>query len=200
MDTDTVVRAARIAGCLAAPLVVLAAPVVVLAVPAALGLAYLYVSSQIIPAKSAEVSFPELDVTVKLQFYFTWGDNDSGRYISVTNRSGTIRGKIDGWDWAHNARTSIYATPEGNVAILGPAQSDYIADNKTLQLKYLWSAGNSSETWKYMGAFDLGKPSLHFFRVSDQKECIPMLMEYEPDPSLPRSRYRRASCDRTTSP
>jgi hypothetical protein len=193
MNKDAVLGAARVIGCLAAPFVVLAAL-------AALGLAYLYVSSQISPAESAEVFFPELDVTVKLQFYYTWGDNDSGRYVSVTNRNGNVRGKIDGWDWAHNARTSIYVTPEGNVAILGPAQSDYIVDNKTIQLKYLWGAGRSPEIWKYMGAFDFGKQSLHFFPASDQKECIPMLMEYKPDPSLPRSGYRRRSCDRTTRP
>jgi hypothetical protein len=193
MNKDAVLGVARVIGCLAAPFVVLAAL-------AALGLAYLYVSSQISPAESAEVFFPELELTVKLQFYYTWGDNDSGRYISVTNRNGNVRGKIDGWDWAHNARTSIYVTSEGNVAILGPAQSDYIVDNKTQQLKYLWGAGKSSEIWKYMGAFDFGEKALHFFPAADQKECIPMRMEYDLDPSLPRNQYRREACDRTTRP
>jgi hypothetical protein len=133
----------------------LAAPVVVLVAFAALGLSYLYASSQITPAQSAEVSFPEFDVTVKLQFYYIWGDNDSGRYISVTNRNGNVRGKIDGWDWAHNARTNIYLTPESNIAVLGPRQSDYMVDGKTLQLNYLWGTGASSEKWKYMGALIL---------------------------------------------
>jgi hypothetical protein len=186
-----VVGVARVIGCLVAPFVVLAAL-------AAVGLAYLYVASQVTPAESAEAFLPELDATIKLQFYYTWGDDDSGRYISVTDRNGNVRGKIDGWDWAHHARTSIYVTPEGNFAILGPAQSDYIVDRKTLQLKNLWGAGKSSEIWKYVGAFDFGKKSLHFVPAADQKECIPMLMEYDPDPSLPRNQYRRQGCDRTS--
>jgi hypothetical protein len=154
---------------------------------------------RLIPDCTGSVSrgfFPELDVTVKLQFYYTWGDNDSGRYISVTNRNGNVRGKIDGWDWAYNARTNIYLTPEGNIAVLGPSQSDYIVDGKTLQLKYFWGAGASSERWKYMGAFDFGNKSLQFLTASDNKECIPMLYEFEPDPNWARSQYRRRACDR----
>jgi hypothetical protein len=184
---DVVVGIAWVVGCLAAPFVVLAAL-------AALGLSYLYVSSQITPAQFAEVFVPEFDVAVKLQFYYTWGDNDSGRYISVTNRNGTVRGKIDGWDWAHNARTNIYLTPEGNVAVLGPSQSDYIVDGKTLQLNYLWGAGASSQRWKYLGAFDFDNKTLHFLPASGLKECIPMRYEFEPDPNWARSQYRRREC------
>jgi hypothetical protein len=186
-----VAAAARVIGWLFAPFVLLGAL-------AGAGLGYLYVASRITPAQSAEALLPELDATIKLKFYYSWGDNDSGRYISVTDRNGNVRGKIDGWDWAHHARTSIYATPEGNLAILGPAQSDYLVDRKTLQLKNLWGAGKSSEIWKYLGAFDFQERSLHFFPAADQKECIPMLMEYDPDPSLPRSQYRRQGCDRTS--
>jgi hypothetical protein len=76
-----------------------------------------------------------------------------------------VQGKIDGWDWAHNTRTNIYLTREGNIAILGP-QSDYagfVADSKTRKLNPLWIGNESSETWRYTGAFDFGTPSLRFF-------------------------------------
>jgi len=177
--------------------VVLAAPFVALAGLAAVGLAGLYVHSKIIPAKSGEVFFPEVETTVKLQFYYTWGD-ESGRFVTITTPNGTVRGNIEGWDWAHYARTSIYVTPEGNVAILGQAQDDYIVDSKTLQLTQLLSGRGSSDRWKYIGAFDNGKPSLHFYPASEQRECIPMLREYHLDLALPRNEYRKPRCDITT--
>jgi hypothetical protein len=172
----------------------LAAPFLAIVGLAALGLMCLYLYFQIVPAKSAAVFLPEIDTTVKLQFYYTW-DDESGRFISIKNHNGTVRSSIDGWDWAHNARTSIYVTQEGNIAILGPAENDYVADGKTLRLRNLLRAGKSSQTWKYMGAFDSGSyDSLHFFSSSDQKECIPMLMEYELNPALSRAEHRRQSC------
>jgi hypothetical protein len=189
-----IVRALRI---VAVVVMVLAAPFVAIAVIGALGLAGLYVHSRIIPAKSGEVFFPEIDTTVRLRFYYTWGD-ESGRFVTVTTRNGTIRGSIEGWDWAHYARTSIYVTPEGNVAILGQSEYDYMIDSKTLQLTQLLPGRVSSERWKYMGAFDTGQPALHFYPASEQKECIPMLREYHQDMVLPRNEYRKRRCDMTT--
>jgi hypothetical protein len=189
---DDAVGPAKLVGCLVAPFVALA-------VLAVLGLTFVYVSSQTIPAHSAEVFSPELNLGVKLKFYYTWGDRDSGRYISVTTPYGVAKGNIDGWDWLFNARTNIYVTHEGNVAIIGPHQADYIVDSKTLKLKTLTS-DSSSDSWKYLGAFDL-KGSLKFFPASDERECIKMLMEYIPDPSfpLPRDQYRHESCDSATT-
>jgi hypothetical protein len=150
---------------------VLAAPFVALAGLAAVGLVGLYVHSKIIPAKSGEVFFPEIDTTVRLQFYYTWGD-ESGRFITVATPNGTIRGNIAGWDWAHYPRTCIFTTREGNIVVGRQGESvDYVANGKTLRLEPLWETGESPVEWKYMGAFDSGKPSLHFFPASDQAEC-----------------------------
>jgi hypothetical protein len=152
----------------AAIVMVVAAPFIALATLAAFGLAFLYAHTQIIPAKSGEVFFPELNTTVKLKFYYTWGD-ESGRFITVATPSGTIRGNIAGWDWAHYPRTCIYTTREGNVVIGRQGESvDYIANRKTLKLDRLWETGKLAETWTYKGAFDNGEPSLHFFPASDQ--------------------------------
>jgi hypothetical protein len=163
-----IVRVRRI---VAALVVVFAAPFIAIAGLATLGLAFLYVYFQIVPAKSGEVFLPEIETTIKLQFYYTWGD-ESGRFVTIATRNGTVRGNIEGWDWAHYPRTCIYTTREGNVVIGRQGESvDYVANSKTLRLESLWETGKLSETWKYKGAFDNGKPSLHFFPASDQAEC-----------------------------
>src|SRR6266404_866432 len=142
-------------------------------------IAYLYLSTIFgPPVYSASVFIPELNTTIKLDFYMVWDwdeTQESGRYLTVSTQKASVRSEIDGFDWVHNARTSIYETPEHEIAVLGPMETDYVIDPRRIELKNL-SPFASSVGWNYIGAFDFGGAShtLQFFPASQQSECIPM--------------------------
>jgi hypothetical protein len=179
-------------------LALLAIPLGLLALPLFV-IAYLHLSTIFSPpVHSASVFIPKLNTTVKLDFYMIWDvTKESGRYLTVSSQEASVRSEIFGFDWVHNARTSVYETPEHKIVVLGPAGSDYIIDPRRGELKHL-STFASSVGWTYIGAFDFGgsNHALQFFPASQQLECIPMLMSRgESWPDMSRAEYRKEDCN-----
>jgi hypothetical protein len=176
-------------------LALLAAPFGLLALLFYGAIAYLYLSTKFSPpVYSASVSIPELNTTIKLEFYMVWDEmQESGRYLTVSTQKTSVRSEIDGFDWVHNARTSIYETPQHKIAVLGPMESDYVIDPRRIELNHL-SPFASSVGWNYIGAFDFGGAShaLQFFPASQQSECIPM--RTSSDEKMSRAEYRKEDC------
>jgi hypothetical protein len=178
-------------------LAMLAIPFGLLALPLFV-LAYLHLSTIFSPpVHSASVFVPELNATIKLDFYMVWDETqESGRYLTVSTQKASVRSVIDGFDWFHNARTSIYQTPDQKIVVLGPMETDYIIDPQLGELKDLPPYA-SSVGWNYIGAFDFGRAyhTLHFFPASQQPECIPMRTSYgAPWPKLSRGEHRKQDC------
>ena len=131
----------------------------------------------VVPAYSASTEIPELHTTLTLRFYFTEDENtDHGRYLSVAAPNGRIKIAMTGFDWAHNARTSVYLTPEHRIGIVGPFDDDYLLSLDQLKTE---PARGPSEDWTYLGAFDFQQVEgigrqLRFISAAEQGECIPM--------------------------
>jgi hypothetical protein len=179
-------------------LAILAAPFVLLALLCFGAIAYLYLSTKFgPPAYSASVSIPELNARIRLEFYMVWDETtESGRYLTISTSKASVRSEIPGFDWSHNARTSIYETPEHKIAVLGPMESNHIFDPQTMTLKEL-PAYAPSVGWNYLGAFDFGAPgpTLQFFPALQQSECIPMRMSSDEYwRKMPRGDFRKQDC------
>jgi hypothetical protein len=177
-------------------LALLAIPFGLLALPFFV-LAYFHLSTIFSPpVHSASVFIPELNTTIKLDLYVIWDvTQESGRYLTVSSQEASVRSQIDGFDWMHNARTSVYETPEHKIVVLGPSGADYVIDPRRGELKRLPSFA-SSVGWNYVGAFDFGRAhTLHFFPASQQPECIPMLESRgESWSEISRAEYRKEDC------
>ena len=177
-------------------LALLAIPFGLLALPLFV-IAYLHLSTIFSPpVHSASVFIPELNATIKLDFYMVWDvTQESGRYLTVSTQKASVRSQIYGFDWVHNARTSVYETPDHKIVVLGPVGADYVIDPRRGELKNL-SSFASSVGWNYIGAFDFGRAyhTLHFFPASQQPECIPILMRGESWPEMSRGEYRKEDC------
>ena len=178
-------------------LALLAIPFGLLALPFFV-LAYLHLSTIFSPpVHSASVFIPELNATIKLDFYMVWDETqESGRYLTVSTQEASVRSQIYGFDWVHNARTSVYETPDRKIVVLGPVGADYVIDPRRGELKSL-SSFASSVGWNYIGAFDFGRAyhTLHFFPASQQPECIPMLTSRDESwPKMSRAEYRKEDC------
>jgi hypothetical protein len=184
--------------------IVLASPflvaVAVLGAPVVGWVAY----SLLVPAYSARFQIPESGTTVGLEFFWAndlWRDglSEKTRYITVTSPRGTVKYSMDGWDWAHRARTSVYVTnDEKSLAVLGPDHEDVVIDIE--QLKVSRAFRITSQDWTYLGAFDF-VPSVirgrdrtfRFIPASEQAECVPT----EPNGSklwAPRNSARKSRC------
>jgi hypothetical protein len=179
-------------------LALLAAPFALLALLFCGAIAYLYLSTELSPpAYSSSISVPELNATIRLEFYMVWDETqESGKFLTVSTPHGSVRSEIAGFDWVHNARTSIYETPQHEIAILSPMEDDYIIHLRTLELKTL-SPFVSSAGWRYIGAFDFGGPghTLQFFLASQEAECIPMRTSSDEYwPKMSRGEYRKEDC------
>jgi hypothetical protein len=179
-------------------LALLAIPLGLLACSSFFVIAYLHLSTIFSPpVHSASVIIPELNTTIKLDLYVVWDETqESGRYLTVSTQKASVRSQIDGFDWGHNARTSIYQTPEHTIAVLGPMETDYVIDPRRVELKSL-SPYASSVGWNYIGAFDIGGagPMLQFFPASRQPECIPMRTSREEYwTKMSRAEYRKQNC------
>lgn len=150
--------------------------------------------SPLVPAATAETFISQLNVSVRLELYYTLSDHDTGEYLVVTGPNGRIAGEIGGvLDWAHWSRTSLYLTDDSKIVVLGAAYSDYVVDPSKLIIKQLFGQ-IASDGWKYLGAFD-GGHKLRFIPESEQRECNPTAMhEEEPSPSAARPQSRRERC------
>jgi hypothetical protein len=168
-----------------------------LMLPVVIVVAGLFVHSAVVPAHSASTRIPDLNTDLTLRFYSTWGNTDSGRYLYVHTPRGRTRIYMAAFDWAHNARTSIYLTPERKIAFLGPEGDDYLVSLDTLTATKV--AAGASENWSYLGAFDFqfaedgGRP-LRFVSAAEQAECIPMLREGPYQADKARMSVRQRNC------
>jgi hypothetical protein len=161
-------------------LTVLLLAAIVVAIPVVPLAAYI-VYGAIVPAHSASTVIADVRTTLTLRFYYTWdGDNDdSGRYLHLTGPTGHLQVKMTAFDWAHNARTSLYLTPRREIAVLGPMGDDWLISldpPRGILLR------EPADNWTYLGAFDyewlpLNERRLHFFSPAEQAECIPMMTD-----------------------
>jgi hypothetical protein len=138
------------------------------------GLYFIY--GIVVPAHSAEIRIPEIGATVRLDFHYTWSVHDDGRYLTVRTRRGSTTVGICGYKWTHRARTSVYLTEDGKVAVLGSENGcDALASVNPLGITARFQ--EPSESWRYLGAFDFTpvtyERALRFFPASEQRECVP---------------------------
>jgi hypothetical protein len=130
-----------------------------------------------VPWHSASLEIGELQTRLTLRFYGMWGHGaDPGRQLTVRTPQGTTTVAMTAADWPHNARTSVYLTPDRQIAILGPIGDDYLVSLDPLTVS---RARGSGDNWTYLGAFDYellprSERQLRFIKADEQAECIPM--------------------------
>jgi hypothetical protein len=132
----------------------------------------------VVPAYSASTQIADLQASLTLRFSYIWDEQaDRGRYLYISTPGSRTRIAMRAFDWAHNSRTSIYATPERKIGIIGPIGDDYLA---SLDPPQTMPARGPSDDWSYLGAFDFqllqgGARQLRFVSAAEQAECIPMV-------------------------
>jgi hypothetical protein len=151
----------------------------------------------LVPRYSSVAEFERFGVNLRLDFFRANEEVlDTGRYLTVI-RGGSFRSfMLQGWDWTHRARTSLYRIDDNHFAVLSPLGYDYVLTVKPPSFTPVVS--DSGAQWQYLGAFDFafpnGKARLLFFD-SPVAECIPM---GKSDPATwtnkPRPQVRRESC------
>jgi hypothetical protein len=151
----------------------------------------------LVPAYSASTVIADLQTTLTLRFYYIWDEQaDHGRYLTVSTPGGTTRIAMTAFDWAHNSRTSIYATPDHKIGIVGPIGDDYLVSSDP---PHTMTARGPSSDWSYLGAFDFqllqgGARRLRFVSAAEQAECIPMVGADIEDHQV-RKAARQRDCD-----
>jgi hypothetical protein len=138
-----------------------------------------FLNTSFVPAYSATYHIKAIDTDVRLKFYWVEDENsDNGRYLTVSNRHGSVRKNVCGYDWAHNSRTSLYLTDESKIAVLGTNGCDYIVDVQSLSVEQV--GDTPSQRWTYLGAFMLtneppytaASRALRFIDAPRQEECV----------------------------
>lgn len=151
-----------------------------------------------VPRYSSVAQFDRFGFNLRLDLYLTDDEAlDSGRYLTVINGGSYQSFMLQGWDWAHRARTSLYRIDDNRIAALSAFGYDYQISMKPFSYKPVVS--DSGAGWQYLGAFDFvfrpgAKAQLQF--LDDRLlECIPM---GKSDPASwankPRPQARQASC------
>jgi len=151
----------------------------------------------LVPRYSAVAYFETFGFNLRLDLFLTDETKNSGRYLTVIDPSAYHQFLIDGSDWQHRARTSVYRIDANHIAVLSALGHDY-----TVTLNPFSAAPVGSDTgaqWQYLGAFDFAfppnaKPRLQFVDAHSA-ECIPM---GQLDPTswvtMPRPQARQVSC------
>jgi hypothetical protein len=180
---------------------ILASPLLLLGAPFAGWMIY----QTFVPAYSA--SFLNKNVTLKLEFFrandlFGDGLDSKVRYLTLTGPNGRVKYGMQGWDWSHRARTSIYATDNGNFVVLGPDYEDVLIDVGQLTTSRAFRI--ASQDWTYLGAFDFvrGQNGDHdrtfrFISATEQAECVPSWPLSDGEARLPRGAARKQRCPAT---
>jgi hypothetical protein len=152
----------------------------------------------LVPRYSTVTEFEKYGFNLRLDLFLSNDEaRDSGRYLSVISGSSYETRMIEGWDWAHRARTSIYRIDVNHLAVSSALGYDYKITLKPFAFAPIVS--DTGDGWQYLGAFDFtfppkGRPRLMFFDPQ-VAECIPMGAI---DPSRwagkPRQEARQKSC------
>jgi hypothetical protein len=157
-----------------------------------------------VPAFSASHTASEAGAEIRIDLYlvppFIQAEYD--RYLYVTAPSGMASKKMF-IDWGGATRTSLYRTPDRKVIILGPAGDDYSISTKPLEIGRVSEPPRSSDTWVYLGAFDIyrdrssgrGIDVFRFFTAAEQPECIPVLESFEPGAFAYRPSAHQRRCN-----
>jgi len=151
-----------------------------------------------VPRYSSVAEFDRLGFNLRLDLYLTDDEAlDSGRHLTVISGDSYHSVMLQGWDWAHRARTSLYRIDDNRIAALSALGFDYLITLKPFS--YMPVVSDFGAGWQYLGAFDFtfrpgAKARLQF--LDDRSpECIPM---GKSDPaswtSKPRPQARQASC------
>ena len=155
-----------------------------------------------VPVYSA--SFTDKNVTLKLEFFrandlFSDGLDSKVRYLTLTGPNGRVKYGMQGWDWIHRARTSVYATENGNFAVLGPDYEDVLIDTGQLTTSHAFRV--ASQDWTYLGAFDFVRGqngdhdrSFRFIPAAEQAECVPTGPSSGGEVWSPRNAAREQRC------
>lgn len=152
---------------------------------------------EFVPAYSSTVVLDEMGATVTLKFYWVEDEmKDNGRRVTIGTSDGTITTRMCGYDWAHWARTSVYRTGDGKIAVLGLYGCEYHFSLHPLE-EFAAINGDSAR-WTYLGAFDFHagySRSLQFFPAALQAECIEMMtQDFKLMPDAVRNTARRPRC------
>jgi hypothetical protein len=150
-----------------------------------------------VPRYSSVAAFDRFGFNVRLDLYLTDAEAlDSGRYLTLIGGVSYQSFMLQGWDWQHRARTSLYRIDDNHIAALSALGYDYAITIKPFSFAPVVS--DSGAEWQYLGAFDFGFPNgkakLLFFDPQ-VAECIPM---GKSDPAAwtakPRPQARREQC------
>ena len=154
----------------------------------------LYIST-LFAVHSASVRVPDIETSIKLQFYTTFADKSGGRYLTISTPSYSVRREIDGWDWFYQPRTSIYETRNREI-VVSDNTAGYIFDPNTLELRSLFPWFKGGDDWTYIGAFDYDETgeNLQFFSSSQEAECIMTATSDGEMSKMFRAQYRKNWC------
>lgn len=150
-----------------------------------------------VPRYSSVAEFERFGFNLRLEFFRPNEEVlDTGRYLTMIRGGSVRRFMLEGWDWVHRARTSLYRIDDNHFAVLSPRGYDYILSLTPLSFTPVVS--DSGAQWQYLGAFDFafsnGKARLLFFDPQ-VAECVPM---GKSDPAIctskPRPQFRHESC------
>jgi len=152
------------------------------------------VFERLVPAESVELLVPRASASVRIELYLTSpiGKAEFARRLVVQTPRGTLSQYMSD-DWGGATRTSIYLTDSNEIAILGPAEDDYLISFNPMRIAR--SIPSTSEKWEYLGAFDRGDTrlfSFRFFQPHEQTECIPTMGDFPP--GRHRTQAYRSSC------
>jgi len=152
----------------------------------------------LVPRYTAVAEFDDRGFNLRLEFYLTDPEASvSGRYLSVISGGSYKTQRLEGWDWSHRARTSVYLIDPTHIAVLSALGYDY--EIGLAPVGFVPLVPDHAERWQYLGAFDFtflpdGRPRLQFFDAK-LAECIPMGSS---DPAtwatMPRLAARRPTC------
>jgi hypothetical protein len=144
------------------------------------------------PAHSIETRLEEINTRIRLDLYLTSpiGKAEYARRLVVDSPQGSISRYMRD-DWGGATRTSIYLTERNEIAILGPADDDYLISFAPIRITSTFRL--PSDKWKYIGAFDKRDRAFRFFSAEDQRECIPTMGGFD-EPGIHRSEYYRTRC------
>ncbi len=150
-----------------------------------------------LPSHSAVAYFDNFGFNLRLDLYRADEIKDSGRYLSVIDGGGYYSFMIQGSDWQHRARTSVYRIDATHLAVLSAQGHDYAITLKPFAATPVIS--DFGAQWQYLGAFDFvfppnQKPRLKFVDPRSP-ECIPMgRIDPASWATMSRPQARRTAC------
>lgn len=152
---------------------------------------------ELVPRYSAVAYFEAFGFNLRLDLFLADETKNSGRFLTVIDSSAYHQFMIEGSDWQHRGRTSVYRVDANHIAVLSALGHDYRITLNPFAVVPVTS--DTGAQWEYLGAFDFAfppgaKPRLEFVDPHSV-ECIPMgQLNPASWATLPRPQARQASC------